>query len=428
MRKTLQKRRIENVDEDYSGTLTSAGGTSIIKTGSGETKYLKGLTAGTGITLTPGTDDVTIANSASYSITSAGGTTIIKDGSSEPKVLKGLTAGSGITVTGGTNDVTVASTTSAAPTSIGANDTATANSLTLSSNVLKAAVCSPAARGVNYGYENTSAFNHASGFGALNNVAGITGTGNTASGYGCGQSVSGAGANNTLYGVNAGSSISTGTKNTMVGSTVNTSSATGTDRGVFGYNESSTANGTMLFTSNFTTIKFAGATTFSVSTSLGTSGSAANVFYDTATGNFLRSTSMESQKTNIKPIELSTSNLLNMSVVEYEQNCIGDQYQEPGTAIGCDYCSWHRGEFAGIDSNLLDENHLMDGTCPYHVGQPAKKKVGFLAGDFETNGLGVICEKNEKGEIIDYDVKCLIGCLFNEIKRLRTDVDNLMLR
>lgn len=426
MRKTLQKRRIQNVDEDFSGTLNSAGGTSIIKTGSGETKYLKGLTAGTGITLTPGTNDVTIENSASYSITSAGGTTIIKDGSSEPKVLKGLTQGSGITVTGGTNDLTIASTTSAAPTSIGANDTATANSLTLSSNVLKAAVCGPTNRGVCYGYHNTSTHNHGFGYSAMSNSGGISGTDNTAVGYGTGQSISSTGANNTLVGASCGTIISTGTKNTMFGSAVNTSSATGTDRGVFGYNESSSANGQMLITSNFTHFKAPGATTFTVSTSLGTTASAANLYYDTGTGNFLRSTSMESQKTNIKPIELDTSNLLSMSVVEYEENCVGDIYQEPGTALGCDYCSWHRGEFQGINSDLLDQNHLMDGTCPNHIGKPLKKKVGFLAGDFHNYGFEVICEKNNKGEVIDYDLKCLIGCLFNEIKRLRKDVDNLI--
>lgn len=95
-------------------TLTSAGGTqSLVTDGSGPTLAVKGLTAGTGVSLTPGANDVTIANTSpasSVTLTSAGGTeSLVTDGVGPSLSVKGLTAGSGITLTPGANDVTITS-------------------------------------------------------------------------------------------------------------------------------------------------------------------------------------------------------------------------------------------------------------------------------------------------------------------------------
>ena len=84
-------------------TLTSAGGTSIIKS----YPVLKGLTAGTAISLTSNVNDVQVTNTApDQTLTTAGGTSIIK---SYP-VLKGLTAGTAISLTSNVDDVQIANT------------------------------------------------------------------------------------------------------------------------------------------------------------------------------------------------------------------------------------------------------------------------------------------------------------------------------
>lgn len=108
-------------------TLTSAGGTSIIKA----YPVMKGLTGGTGITLAANTNDVQITNSAPYQPnTSAGGTSLIK---ADP-VLYGLTAGTGVSLTTNTNDIAIGytgtTTAVAAGTGISINTVGTTSTIT----------------------------------------------------------------------------------------------------------------------------------------------------------------------------------------------------------------------------------------------------------------------------------------------------------
>ncbi|MHC4621953.1 MAG: hypothetical protein ACYTEQ_29795, partial [Planctomycetota bacterium] len=91
-------------------TLASAGGTeTLIQDGVGPALANKGLTAGTGVTLLGGANDVTITNASpasSVTLVSAGGTeTLIQDGVGPALANKGLTAGTGVTLLGGANDV-----------------------------------------------------------------------------------------------------------------------------------------------------------------------------------------------------------------------------------------------------------------------------------------------------------------------------------
>jgi len=106
---------IANTSPASSVTLASAGGTeTLVVDGAGPTLSNKGLTAGTGISLTGAANDVTIANTSpasSVTLASAGGTeTLVVDGTGPTLSNKGLTAGAGISLTGGANDVTVAAT------------------------------------------------------------------------------------------------------------------------------------------------------------------------------------------------------------------------------------------------------------------------------------------------------------------------------
>jgi len=96
-----------------SNTTSSSGGTqSLVLAKSGVDLPFKGLTAGTGITLTPSATDVTIASSGeSNTSSSAGGTVALplaKVGSDLP--FRGLTAGSDISLTPTGTDVTINST------------------------------------------------------------------------------------------------------------------------------------------------------------------------------------------------------------------------------------------------------------------------------------------------------------------------------
>jgi len=106
---------ISNTSPASSVTLSSAGGTeTLVVDGAGPTLSNKGLTAGTGISLTGGANDVTIANTSPASgvtLASAGGTeSLVVDGTGPTLSNKGLTAGTGISLTGAANDVTVAAT------------------------------------------------------------------------------------------------------------------------------------------------------------------------------------------------------------------------------------------------------------------------------------------------------------------------------
>ena len=96
-------------------SLSSAGGTeTLVNDGTGPTLATKGLTAGTGISLTGAASAVTIINSSpasSVALTSAGGTeTLVNDGTGPALATKGLTAGTGISLTGAATAVTIATT------------------------------------------------------------------------------------------------------------------------------------------------------------------------------------------------------------------------------------------------------------------------------------------------------------------------------
>lgn len=102
------------VDQNGGGavTLASAGGTeTLVVDGVGPAITTKGLTAGTGIGLVGGANDVTISNTdgaSSVTLASAGGTeTLVVDGTGPSLTSKGLTAGTGITLTPSGTDVTI---------------------------------------------------------------------------------------------------------------------------------------------------------------------------------------------------------------------------------------------------------------------------------------------------------------------------------
>ena len=103
---------IENTSPASSVALSSTGGTeSLVVDGSGPTLSVKGLTAGTNVTLTPSGTDVTINGPATTSLASAGGTeTLVQDGTGPALATKGLTAGTGIALVGAANDVTISNT------------------------------------------------------------------------------------------------------------------------------------------------------------------------------------------------------------------------------------------------------------------------------------------------------------------------------
>ena len=133
--------RIEAASPATSVTLSSAGGTeTLVNDGTGPTLATKGLTAGTGVSLTGSATDVTITNSApdqvvaltagagistsgtypNFTITntdtgsavtlaSAGGSqTLVNDGTGPSLATKGLTAGTGINLFSSATAVTIA--------------------------------------------------------------------------------------------------------------------------------------------------------------------------------------------------------------------------------------------------------------------------------------------------------------------------------
>jgi microcystin-dependent protein len=94
-------------------TLTSAGGTeTLVNDGTGPSLATKGLSAGTGITLTGTATDITVTNSSpasSVTLASAGGTeTLVNDGTGPSLATKGLSAGTGITLTSNATSITIA--------------------------------------------------------------------------------------------------------------------------------------------------------------------------------------------------------------------------------------------------------------------------------------------------------------------------------
>ena len=102
-----------------SVTLTDAGtGThqSLVNDGTGPALAVKGLKAGTGISVSSTSTDITITNTdlgSSVALTSAGGTeTLVNDGTGPSLATKGITAGTGISLSSTATDLTV---TNAAP-------------------------------------------------------------------------------------------------------------------------------------------------------------------------------------------------------------------------------------------------------------------------------------------------------------------------
>ena len=75
--------------------------------------YIKGLTAGTGISITepiPANDEIFITNTSpasSVTLASAGGNSLINDGVGAALVVKGLTAGNGITINSSPTELTI---------------------------------------------------------------------------------------------------------------------------------------------------------------------------------------------------------------------------------------------------------------------------------------------------------------------------------
>lgn len=95
-------------------SLTSAGGTeSLVNDGVGSTLATKGLTAGTGISLSSTGTDITITNTAtasSVTLSSAGtgpSNSLVNDGVGPAIAVKGLIAGTGVSFTSTLTDITV---------------------------------------------------------------------------------------------------------------------------------------------------------------------------------------------------------------------------------------------------------------------------------------------------------------------------------
>lgn len=105
---------ITNTDPTSGVTLTSAGGSqSLVNDGTGPTLAVKGLSAGTGILLAAsvGNDFISISNTSpasSVTLTSSGGTeTLVNDGTGPSLATKGITAGTGISLSSTSTDLTV---------------------------------------------------------------------------------------------------------------------------------------------------------------------------------------------------------------------------------------------------------------------------------------------------------------------------------
>jgi hypothetical protein len=93
-------------------TIAGAGGDeTLVKVGTAPTAELKGLTAGTGISLTGGANDVTITvtnGGDTVTLANAGaGSTLVVDGTGPSLTTKSLTAGAGINFTVTANDIAI---------------------------------------------------------------------------------------------------------------------------------------------------------------------------------------------------------------------------------------------------------------------------------------------------------------------------------
>jgi hypothetical protein len=92
-------------------TLASSGGTSLVNDGTGPALAIKGLTGGTGITVTDNVISLTITNSdpgSGVSLASIGtGQSIVNDSTGPTLVTKSITNGTGISVTGSATEIQI---------------------------------------------------------------------------------------------------------------------------------------------------------------------------------------------------------------------------------------------------------------------------------------------------------------------------------
>ena len=117
-------------------SLTSAGGTeSLVNDGVGPTLATKGLTAGTGISLSSTGTDITITNTAtasSVTLSSAGtgpSNSLVNDGVGPAIAVKGLIAGTGVSFTSTLTDITVDNTDPGSAVTLSSAGTGPSNSL-----------------------------------------------------------------------------------------------------------------------------------------------------------------------------------------------------------------------------------------------------------------------------------------------------------
>jgi hypothetical protein len=101
---------ITNSDLGSSVTLSNAGTTSLVNDGVGPALAVKGLVSGTGISFSTSATDVTITNSdpaSGVTLTNVGGTeTLVNDGAGPALGIKGLIAGTGMTLSSNSTSVT----------------------------------------------------------------------------------------------------------------------------------------------------------------------------------------------------------------------------------------------------------------------------------------------------------------------------------
>ena len=104
--------QITNTSLNTDVTLASIGGVSLVDDGAGPSLSIHGLSGSAGISVTDEGSVIQITNTSlntDVTLANAGGTeTLVVDGSGPSLTSKGLSAGTGITLTGGANDVSIA--------------------------------------------------------------------------------------------------------------------------------------------------------------------------------------------------------------------------------------------------------------------------------------------------------------------------------
>lgn len=116
--------KVDNTSPASSVVLGSAGsGSTLVNSGAGPSLAIKGLIAGSGVTFTSSATDITVVNASPASsviLGSAGsGSTLVNSGGGPSLAIKGLIAGSGITLTPSTTDITVVNASPASSVTLG---------------------------------------------------------------------------------------------------------------------------------------------------------------------------------------------------------------------------------------------------------------------------------------------------------------------